>query len=266
MIKTFWDKYWIYLVPLIICSLIMLPRFLEPHFGLMDDGEAIQKANLIIDDQWGFDSELASGRFRPLYWYIHYMLFLVFGTQPLGYFLVNYLVLVLLIVGVIKLLKIFGSSNPTILITCILFLFSGPIPESYFTLSKYEIFQLVFIVYAILISEQYTRAGSSIGKILIKYGSISFSLASYLIKETSLIMPVIYAGWLTLEILEGKTVCTLAYCFVGGQFGGGFGLPGLEAYLFRSIDLNRFVCCDAYQPWPVLLSQLGTLASPGLFI
>jgi hypothetical protein len=129
MIKTFWQKYWIYLVPLLLCSLIMLPRLLDPHFGLMDDGEAIQKAYLIIDDQWDFGSETASGRFRPLYWYIHYVLFMIFGTNPLGYFYINYLVLVLLIMGVIKLLKIYGSSNPTILITCILFLLSGPITK-----------------------------------------------------------------------------------------------------------------------------------------
>jgi hypothetical protein len=204
MIKTFWQKYWIYLVPLLLCSLIMLPRLLDPHFGLMDDGEAIQKAYLIIDDQWDFGSETASGRFRPLYWYIHYVLFMIFGTNPLGYFYINYLVLVLLIMGVIKLLKIYGSSNPTILITCILFLLSGPIPESYFTLSKYEIYQLIFIVYSILMAEQYPQTGSVIVKVLLGLGVFLFSLVSYLIKETSLIMPVIYAGWLVVALFKHR--------------------------------------------------------------
>ena len=219
MIKTIWQKYWIYLVPLLFCSLIMLPRLLDPHFGLMDDGEAIQKANLIIDDQWGFGSESASGRFRPLYWYIHYVLFMIFGTDPLGYFIVNYLVLGLLVVGVIKLLKIYGSSNSTILISCILFLLSGPIPESYFTLSKYEIFQLVFIIYAILMAEQFLHTRSLIWKILLSLGVLLFCLVSYLIKETSLIMPVIYAGWLAIKYWKEKRLGHSLVILMAGSLG-----------------------------------------------
>jgi hypothetical protein len=218
MIKTFWQKYWIYLVPLLLCSLIMLPRLLDPHFGLMDDGEAIQKANLIIDDQWDFGSETASGRFRPLYWYIHYLLFMAFGTHPLGYFFVNYLVLILLIVGVIKLLRMHDSPKAAILITCVLFLFSGPFPESFYTLSKYEIFQLLFIVYTILMAEQLTRTGR-INKVLLVSGIFLFSLVSYLIKETSLIMPVIYTGWLAFKYWKekrlGRSLVVLLACSLG---------------------------------------------------
>jgi hypothetical protein len=204
-VKGYWKKYWIYLIPIMICSLVMLPRLLDPHFGLMDDGDAIQKANLILDKQWGAGSEVSAGRFRPLYWFIHYILFLLFGTAPAGYFIVNYLALVLLLLGIVKLLKIYGSSDMTILIACIFFVVSGPIVESYYTLSKYEIFQLLFIIYAILMSDAFKNARLIIQKILLIVWVFLFSLVSYLIKETSLIMPVIYLGWMILFLIRYRS-------------------------------------------------------------
>jgi hypothetical protein len=236
--QTFWQRYWIYLIPLLLCSLVMLPRLLDPHFGLMDDGDAIQKANMIIHAQWSFDSEADTGRFRPLYWYIHYVQFMLFGTSPLGYFCVNFLVLAFLIVGAIKLLRKYGSPNSAILITCILFILSGPIPESYYTLSKYEIFQLLLIVYAILMSAQLTRTSPIRTKLLFGSGVFLFSLASCLIKETSLIAPVIFGGWMIIFLLKYWKEKSRLYPLVIlllGSLGAGFVYLIWRSYYFSKV-------------------------------
>jgi hypothetical protein len=200
--KTFWQRYWIYLIPLLLCSLVMLPRLLDPHFGLMDDGDFFQKAHQIGNGEWGPGSEVGAGRFRPMYWYIHYLLFLVFNDNPTGYFIVNYLVFALLIVGVVRLLKVYGSANAAILVSAVLFISSGPIAESYYTLSKYEIFQALFIIAAMLTAERLKHTVRTSTKILLGIGVFVFTLISFLIKETSLVMLVIYGGWLIIFFIR----------------------------------------------------------------
>jgi hypothetical protein len=243
-LKSFWQKYWIYLIPVVMCCLVMLPRFLDPQFGLMDDGDVIQKAHMISDGQWGVGSETGAGRFRPLYWYIHYFIFLLFGANPAGFFLVNFLALVLLVVGVIKLLKVYGSTNITILIACAFFLLSGPIAESYYTLSKYEIFQLVFLVYAILMAEKLTNAKSLISKILLGGGVLLFSLVSYLIKETSLIMPVVYLGWIIVCLIKKrgqKAHLNHILVLLGASIAA-----GLIYYFWRSVYFSEMITQGSY--------------------
>jgi hypothetical protein len=244
-IENIWQRYWIYLIPLILCSLVMLPRLLDPQFGLMDDGDAFQKANLISAGQWGAGSEAAAGRFRPLYWYIHYILFLLFGVNPNGFFFVNYLFFALLIVGVVKLLKDYGSTKAMILLASTLFILSGPISESYYTLSKYEIFQLVFIVYAMLMSKRFTVTRSMLERILLGVGIVLFSLVSYLIKETSLIMPAIYTGWLAIFAIkhwkEKRRLSPLVVMLIGSLAAGAAFLIWRSYYFTQVISAGTYV-------------------------
>ena len=66
MIKNLWQKHWVYLVALILCGLVMLPRLLDSQFGLMDDGDAYLKTNLILNGQWGPGSEVGVGESKGL--------------------------------------------------------------------------------------------------------------------------------------------------------------------------------------------------------
>jgi hypothetical protein len=239
-----WNDYWIYIIPLILCLMIMLPRLINPEFGLMDDGDTTQKANLILSGDWGLGSEASAGRFRPLYWYIHMLLFRLFGVHPAGFFFVNFLAFALLLFGTIKLLLHQGSSKMVCLLACILFIFSGPIAESYYTLSKYEIFQLVFIIYAILLYQLLVKTRTLKLKIVLGIGVLLLSLMSILTKETSLVMPAIYLGWTITCFLFDRSNKQRLYQHIGLL---GIGLTACLVYfIWRGQYLGEFIPSGSY--------------------
>jgi hypothetical protein len=222
----------------------MFPRLMNPEFGLMDDGDTIQKANMILSGDWGLGSEASAGRFRPFYWYFHLVLFKLFGTNPIGYFFVNFIALALLLAGVINLLIHRGSSKSAILIASVLFVFSGPIAESYYTLSKYEIFQLVFIVYAILLYQLIAEARSMGIRVLLGIGVLLLSLISVLTKETSLIMAAIYLGWTITSYLFDRSNKKRTYKNLG-LFAINF-VACLIYFIWRSQYLGGFISSGSY--------------------
>ena len=243
-LKEKWNKYWVYIIPLVFCALFMLPRLTNPEFGLMDDGDTLQKANMILTGDWGLGSEANAGRFRPFYWYFHMILFKLFRTNPSGYFLVNFIVFALLLVGVIKLLIHRSSSKSAILIACVLFIFSGPITESYYTLSKYEIFQLVFIVYAILLYQLIAESRPLGIKVLLGIGVLLLSLISILTKETSLIMVAIYLGWTITSYIFDRSNMKRTYQNLG-LFAINF-IACLIYFIWRSQYLGGFIASGSY--------------------
>ncbi len=91
-------------------TIVMLPRLALPHFGLLDDGALPIASAAVVRQMTGqelgavFQIESRLGLFRPVYWFSYGGQYLLWGANPLTFFLSLYLGLVatsLLVAGAI---------------------------------------------------------------------------------------------------------------------------------------------------------------------
>ena len=179
----------------------MLPRLLSPQFGLFDDGRSLTTAQKITHGVWDMSVDDFDGRFRPLYWLFFALPYALFGDKPLGFFALNLVVFALTTAGTMGLVRLIGGSRLQAWASAMLFAFSGPVIENYYTLSKGEGLQLGMLCASLLLV---ILAGSEHRKpspnrwlqvilILLTAGAV---LLANLSKETSLVVLPISAAWL----------------------------------------------------------------------
>jgi len=257
----------VYIIPFLMAIVLMLPRLLSAQFGLMDDGVALFNAQRIMDGQWNLGSEMSAGRFHPLYWIIRYLLFLTLDENPTTHFLVNLIVLEFSLIVMILILKQVGSTRLQILATTILFVLSGPLAENYFTLSKAEIFQILFLLIAILLSILINRVHLLGIKLLLGFGSVAFNLIALLTKETSLILPFIYFIWAVialfwyrkqnrtritsyLVLLISSVLAILIYFFLRNQYLSDLFPTGSYVGIHMDFRISELInSMIAWEPW-----------------
>ena len=125
-------------------TIVMLPRLSSPHFGLLDDGVLPIGSAAVLRQITGqepgalFLFERHLGLVRPVYWLWTGGQYLLWGANPLGFFLMLYLNLVatsLLVLGAVTA----ATKDPRAgLLAGLAFVLSPPVVENYYTASKAE--------------------------------------------------------------------------------------------------------------------------------
>jgi hypothetical protein len=181
----------ILLIMLVSVSL-MLPRLWEAEFGLFDDPTTVTRSQLIIKGDWGPQDEAENGRYRPMYWYYNTALYLIFGLNPIGYYLGNVFLLTILLIAFFLWLRNMGWRDGQIWISILTLIPTLAVVENLYTLSKPELLQTTWYMLAFLIASIRIPRGKR--WTTLAYTTICgiFILFAGLTKETAiLILPIV---------------------------------------------------------------------------
>ena len=184
----------------------MLPRLLSPQFGLLDDGAMLREVVDIAQGNFSMANDIQAGRFRPLYWLYFTIIYVLAGANPFWFFfgqLILFMSILLLIQSIMRKMQ---ANEWEILLTSSLFIFSVPIIENFYTLSKSEPLQLTFLLLSIFSFEGMKKASGTKERWF--YISLSFLsiLAASLTKETTVIMAPLTILWTGVIMFQRHTV------------------------------------------------------------
>ncbi len=182
-------------LPVLLAFLVMVPRLVSPHFGLFDDGRSLITAQDVSHGDWSFHFDAGEGRFRPVYWLSFSIIYWLFGPQPFWFFLVNTLVLALTTYCLVQFLLNIGRNRFQAWVTGMLFVLASPIIENYFTLSKGEPWQVMFLMLSLLVVSGFARQRSKWAKVLTVVMVGLFQLLAILSKETAIIIAPLAGVW-----------------------------------------------------------------------
>ena len=140
-----------WLAPVALAGLVMLPRLASPQFGLLDDGLTLQTGHEVIG-RWSSALHLIpeTGRFFPAYWLVYSAIVGIVGVRPLAFFAVNVLLLAGLLAFLARLVRLGGGTRLQAAVAAVLFALCGPTIEAFYTLSKAEPLQLMWIGVSLL--------------------------------------------------------------------------------------------------------------------
>ena len=178
----------------------MLPRLASPQFGLLDDGLTLQTGHEVIG-RWSSVLHLIpeTGRFFPAYWLVYSVIVGIVGVRPLAFFTVNVLLLAGLLAFLARLVRLVGGTRLQAAVAAVLFALCGPTIEAFYTLSKAEPLQLMWIGVSLLVTAgSATEAHRARRAALIALAAAALLLA-HATKETSLVVIPISLGWLAVE-------------------------------------------------------------------
>jgi len=179
---------------------LMLPRLASAHFGLLDDGVTLAGSAAIINDHMRFIFTLGgqSGRFSPIILLFYALVYWVGGYSAFFFFCVNTLILAAIAVGLIWLIHSLTGSKIQAWITSLLFVFSGPVVESFYTVTKGEPLQVIWILASFVLLRAYGRIGGKRLRALAFMGILTALFLAMSTKETGVvIMPISLAWFLT---------------------------------------------------------------------
>jgi hypothetical protein len=210
------------LIPFIIVVVIMVPRLHSAQFGLLDDGANLADVRAILQGDLSMSLDLQAGRFRPLYWFYFLLIYVLAGANPFWFFFAHTIVFLILILEIRLLMKHMKADTWQIFFTSTIFIFTIPIIENFYTLSKGETSQLAFILAAVLCLEKLKETTNNRSRW--KYGILSFItiLSATLVKETAYIMvlvAILWAGYIYWKRDSFKKTERSAYTvFLGALF------------------------------------------------
>jgi hypothetical protein len=196
-LTSLWVRWGVWAL-LLLVLLTMLPRLASPQFGFFDDGVTLTNAHAFLQGEWDLTNDFSSGRFRPLYWLYYTGWNWIAGDRPFWFFLGNTLLLAGTVLLLVRIVERLEGSRTQALATGALFVLSGPVIENYYTLSKPEALQLLWILLGIWIALPLNRVdpwSKKSGRILA--AALCFFLAN-ITKETTPLMIPISAVWLGL--------------------------------------------------------------------
>ncbi|MEN6408363.1 MAG: hypothetical protein ABFD44_01460 [Anaerolineaceae bacterium] len=199
-VRIFWTT-----LPLIVCILVMLPRLLSPQFGMLDDGATLTQAARISAGDLSLNYDGDTGRFRPMYWLVPALVYRLAGANPFAFFAANLAVLLVITAAATALARRLGATNVQAAAVGVLFALSGAAMENFYTLSKGEPLQLMWLLLALLASTPMLNPQASI-KTLVSRTLLSGLLVFFAIisKETSLVILAVTGGWLVMELLTAR--------------------------------------------------------------
>lgn len=181
--------------PVILAAAIMIPRLTSAQFGLLDDGYTLSVVQDVAGGNLGRLWESGAARSRPVYWLYFVLLHRLAGPSPFWFFVGNAVLFGLTAAALISVVRNGGAAIRRPLIAGLLFVLSGPVVESYMTLSKPEPLQLALIAGSVLLIFR-RGPGSSARKLSeTVVGGILLLLAN-LTKETTLALIPVAALWL----------------------------------------------------------------------
>lgn len=188
----------IILIPFIIATLIMLPRLSSPQFGFFDDARMLAQSKNFLQGDFSMSHDKQAGRFRPVYWLYYTVIYSIAGYHPFWFFIGQLIIFYILLYELRLLLNDIGFSELQVLATELIFILTMPIIENFYTLSKGEPLQLVFILAAIIFSLR--------GKLQSNYDLKRMSLSAVciliaiMIKETAMVMLPIFFLWAVIDL------------------------------------------------------------------
>jgi hypothetical protein len=187
----------------LIASALMLPRLLSAQIGLLDDGLTLRLAEDIKSD-WRAPVEVMriSGRFTPAYWLFYLSRQAVLGSHPVWLFLSNWLVLLISAVCLCRFVRIAGGGERAAALSALLFLLSGPVIENFYTLSKSEVPQTLWLAASLPLVASGAPSERTWTWTAIRSGLLfGCVLLALLTKETSVVLIPISCSWLLLDTL-----------------------------------------------------------------
>lgn len=190
--------------PAILAVAIMLPRLLSPQFGLFDDGYTLSVVEDVAGGNLGRLWESGAARSRPIYWLYFTLLHRLFGPSPFWFFVGNAALFALVTVGLICLVRNGGTGIRRPLLAGLLFVLSGPVVESYMTLSKPEPLQIALIMGSVLLVFRRAQGNAARRNVRDAVGAGVLVLLANLTKETSLALIPIAAAWLVGAWLQAR--------------------------------------------------------------
>lgn len=182
-------------LPVLLALFVMIPRLVSPHFGLFDDGRSLITAQNISHGDWSFHFDAGEGRFRPVYWLSFYITYWLFGQKPFWFFFANTLMLALTTYCLVQFLLNISRNRFQAWVTGMFFVLAGPIIENYFTLSKGEPWQVMFLMLSLLAASGFARQRSRWAKLLNVAMIGLFQLLAILSKETAIIIAPLAGVW-----------------------------------------------------------------------
>jgi len=117
----------------------------------MDDATTLSQSQRFLSGDFSMSHDIQAGRFRPVYWLYYAIIYAFAGYHPFWYFFGNLVLLFILLIEIRLLIKRSGGAQWQVLLASCLFIFSMPIIENFYTLSKGEPLQLVFLLGAVLL-------------------------------------------------------------------------------------------------------------------
>jgi len=192
------------IIPFLLVIVVMLPRLLSPQFGLLDDAATLARAEDIMDGDFNLENDLQAGRFRPIYWLFPAAIYLFADGNPFWYFMGFLIIFLLLLLVIQTLLKLRRAAPWQIFLTSVLFVFSIPIIENFYTLSKGEPLQLLFILVSLTLLEHQKQAGEEPKLWWVDFGTFLCILLAMMVKETTIILLPIALLWLAYVWLSKK--------------------------------------------------------------
>jgi len=186
---------WWWLIPILLGIVIMLPRMASPQFGMEDDGNSIIRAQKMVAGTWTPADDVGAGRFRPLYWLSFGLVYALAGQNPFWFFLYNTLVLTCTVLLLMYLTRRHRASMVQTSLVGALFVLSGPIIESFYTLTKIEPLQVLLILAAISLAFLAAESRGLAFRALLALLTWTAAFLAFLSKETTLVMIPIALVW-----------------------------------------------------------------------
>ncbi len=189
---------WGFYFPLFLAVLLMLPRLFSPQFGFFDDGNSLLTSRGLLNGKLSFPVDTYEGRFRPVYWLSFAAIYVLSGPRPFWFFLVHTLVLLVTTWSLMRLIENLGKSRLQAFLTGLAFVCSGPVIENFYTLSKGEPWQTMFLALALWVTSCYQAAHGRWRKAGLVLLIVLLQSLAHMAKETSLfvILPVAVGWWL----------------------------------------------------------------------
>lgn len=182
-------------LPFLIVILIMTPRLASPQFGLLDDGAMLEEVRKILSGDCSMANDLQAGRFRPLYWGYFSLIYSIAGASPFWFFFGHMTLFLIIVFEILILIKQMRGEQWQGLLACLIFIFSMPIIENFYTLSKGEPLQMVFLLLGLIGFGKIQHPSDNHSKWPL-YVLIFFSiLAAMLVKETTMVLLPIAVLW-----------------------------------------------------------------------
>jgi hypothetical protein len=198
-----WTGWIDWLIPILLAFVLMAPRLISPHFGLFDDANLITSSRAILSGNLEF-RDLATGRYRPAYWLHWALIYFLGGENPFWFFVGNAIELGITLAGIVMFLKLLGFRRRQAWISSLFYLLAGPVIENYYTLSKGEADQALWLVLSLLPIAWLSKVTRWHQRVLAVFMSAVFVFMAAITKETTLVMVPISVVWCALEFLRAR--------------------------------------------------------------
>ena len=196
------------LSPCILAVIIVLPRLLSPQFGLLCDGNTLQAARQIRGGNWQL-WDLQNRRSRPIYWAFWYFVDVLANQDPMWFYILQTVLLIFMVAALILLIYVVTKNTWRAWLTGVLFVLSGPIIETFYTLSKSEHLALLLLIISLTIGFNAWKAqvGRKRWLHILLIALFAFMAAST--KETAIVVLPISAVWLFVLLKDHSVSATI---------------------------------------------------------